>query len=137
MLRQLATHWEEEFDHLCALLVHASVVYMDATGWKIGKEGCSLWAFATELQRVFVFGCRKDAETLDAMLPPDLFDGVGVSDDAAVYRERFAQGQKSTSISTMPRPQTMRLVKKSQAQSVCRWRLMKSCHEPLQDRSRA
>lgn len=67
---------------------------MDETGWKIGKEGCSLWAFATELQRVFVFGCRKDAETLDALLPPDLFDGVGVSDDAAVYSKRFAQGQK-------------------------------------------
>lgn len=94
LLRQLAKHWDEEFDHLCDLLVHASVVYMDETGWKIGKEGCSLWAFATELQRVFVFGCRKDAETLDAMLPPELFDGVGVSDDAAVYRERFAQGQK-------------------------------------------
>jgi len=94
LLRQLAKHWDEEFDHLCDLLVHASVVYMDETGWKIGKEGCSLWAFATQLQRVFVFGCRKDAETLDAMLPPDLFDGVGVSDDAAVYSKRFAQGQK-------------------------------------------
>ena len=28
------------------------------------------------------------------MLPPDVFDGIGVSDDAAVYQGRFAQAQK-------------------------------------------
>jgi hypothetical protein len=53
-----------------------------------------LWTFASKLHRVFLFGCRKDSNTLDQMLPPDLFDGVGVSDDAAVYRRRFVQGQK-------------------------------------------
>jgi transposase len=94
LLRQLAQHWEGEFDILCDLIARAAVVYMDETGWKIGKEGCSLWAFASDLQRVFLFGCRKDAETLDEILPPDVFDGVGVSDDAAVYRQRFAQAQK-------------------------------------------
>jgi hypothetical protein len=41
-----------------------------------------------------MFGCRKDAATLDEMLPPNVFTGVGVSDDAAVYRRRFSQGQK-------------------------------------------
>jgi transposase len=67
---------------------------MDETGWKVGTAGCSLWAFASDLQRVFLFGCRKDAQTLDQILPPDVFDGIGVSDDASVYRERFAQSQK-------------------------------------------
>ena len=43
---------------------------------------------------VFLFGCAKDNATLDEMLPPDVFDGVGVSDDAGVYRERFVQAQK-------------------------------------------
>jgi hypothetical protein len=94
LLRQLARHWETEFDTLCDLLVYAAVVYMDETGWKIGSEGCSLWTFASKLHRVFLFGCRKDGDTLDHMLPPDLFAGVGVSDDAAVYRRRFVQGQK-------------------------------------------
>ena len=42
----------------------------------------------------FIFGCRKDANTLDAMLPPEVFDGVAVSDDAAVYRDRFGRAQK-------------------------------------------
>jgi transposase len=94
LLRQLAQHWDGEFDVLCALLAQAAVVYMDETGWKVGNAGCSLWAFASQWQRVFLFGCHKDEATLDQMLPPDVFNGIGVSDDAAVYRDRFAQGQK-------------------------------------------
>jgi transposase len=94
LLRQLAQHWDGEFDLLCALIAHAAVVYLDETGWKVGGEGCSLWAFASQWQRVFLFGCHKDDATLDQMLPPDVFDGVGVSDDAAVYRGRFARAQK-------------------------------------------
>jgi transposase len=94
LLRQLARHWEPEFEALCDLVALAAVVYMDETGWKIGQEHCSLWVFASALQRIFLFGCRKDGKTLDAMLPEDVFDGVGVSDDAAVYRRRFRQGQK-------------------------------------------
>jgi transposase len=94
LLRQLAQHWEGEFDLLCDLLAHAAVVYMDETGWKVGTEGCSLWAFASKLHRVFLFGCRKDDATLDAILPPEVFNGIGVSDDAAVYQNRFTQAQK-------------------------------------------
>ena len=94
LLRQLAQHWEGEFDLLCALIAHAAVVAMDETGWKVGNTGCSLWAFASQWQRLFLFGCRKDEDTLDQILPPDVFDGIGVSDDAAVYRDRFARGQK-------------------------------------------
>jgi transposase len=94
LLRQLAQHWEGEFDILCALIAHAAVVYMDETGWKVGNSGCSLWAFASQWQRLFLFGCRKDDDTLDQILPPDVFDGIGVSDDAAIYRGRFAQAQK-------------------------------------------
>lgn len=94
LLRQLAQHWEGEFDILCALIAHAAVVYLDETGWKVGSTDCSLWAFAAQWQRLFLFGCRKDDDTLDQILPPDVFDGIGVSDDAAVYRGRFAQAQK-------------------------------------------
>ena len=94
LLRQLAQHWQDEFDTLCDLLAHAAVVYLDETGWKIGAAGCSLWAFASKCQRVFLFGCRKDDATLDDMLPPELFTGIGVSDDAAVYRGRFRRAQK-------------------------------------------
>jgi len=94
LLRQLARHWQNEFDLLCALIARAAVVAMDETGWQVGNQGCSLWALASELQRVFLFGCHKDDATLDQILPPDLFDGVGISDDAAVYSNRFQRGQK-------------------------------------------
>lgn len=94
LLRQLAQHWDGEYDILCDLLAHAAVVNMDETGWKVGNQGCSLWAFASELHRVFLFGCHKDDATLDAMLPPDIFVGIGASDNAAVYQNRFTQGQK-------------------------------------------
>ncbi len=94
LLRQLAQHWEGEFDILCALIAHAAVVYLDETGWKVGNTDCSLWAFASQWQRLFLFGCRKDDDTLDQILPPDVFDGIGVSDDAAVYRGRFSRAQK-------------------------------------------
>jgi transposase len=46
------------------------------------------------LHRVFLFGCHKDDATLDKILPPDVFDGIGVSDDAGVYQNRFKQAQK-------------------------------------------
>ena len=93
LLRQLAQHWEGEFDILCDLIAHAAVVYLDETGWKVGNDGCSLWTFASELQRVFLFGCHKDAATLATILPPELFDGIAVSDHAAVYGH-FARAQK-------------------------------------------
>lgn len=94
LLRQLAQHWEGEFDLLCELIAHAAIVAMDETGWKIGSTNCSLWAFASQLQRVFLFGCAKDDATLDTILPPDTFQGIGLSDDAAVYSGRFQRGQK-------------------------------------------
>src|SRR5262249_41959207 len=89
-----AHHWQGEFDTLCELLAHAAVVSMDETGWKVGNEGCSLWTFVAAGQRVFLFGCHKDTATLDSLLPPEVFHGIGVSDDAAVYRQRFDQAQK-------------------------------------------
>jgi transposase len=94
LLRQLARHWDREFDILCDLIAHAAVVYLDDTGWKVGTQSCSLWAIASEMERVFCFGCHKDDDTLDQLLPPDVFDGIGVSDDAHVFRGRFRRAQK-------------------------------------------
>jgi hypothetical protein len=93
LLRQLAQHWEAEFDTLCDLLVHAAIVYADETGWKIGQDGCSLWAFVTEQLRLLRFGCRKDGATLESILPPARFHGILVSDHAAVYA-RYTHAQK-------------------------------------------
>lgn len=94
LLRQLAKHWQGEFDSIAALIAFAVMVRMDETGWRVGDTKCSLWVFASHLQRLYLFGCHKDDATLDDILPPEVFKGIGVSDDAAVYRERFEKGQK-------------------------------------------
>jgi hypothetical protein len=89
LLRQLARHWQHEFDVLCTLLANALVVHTDETSWSIN----SVWAFLSEKARVLFFGVHKDAETLKQILDPQTFAGLVISDDAAVYAN-FSQAQK-------------------------------------------
>jgi transposase len=88
-LHQLSRHWEQEFETLCTLLAHSVVVHADETGWSLN----SVWAFLSEKARLVFFGVRKDAATLEAILDPATFEGLVVSDDAAVYGN-FTQSQK-------------------------------------------
>ena len=89
LLNQLARSWASEFETLCQLLACSAVVHTDETSWSIN----SVWAFLSEKARVLVFGCRKNADTLAQMLSKDTFDGILVSDDAAVY-QGFSLAQK-------------------------------------------
>jgi len=89
LLNQLSRQWESEFESLCQLLAVSAVVHTDETSWSIN----SVWAFLSEKVRLLVFGCHKDGETLGTVLPKESFDGILVSDDAAVYRG-FSKAQK-------------------------------------------
>jgi transposase len=89
VMRQLARHWEHEFDGLCTLLAHSCVVHADETSWSLN----SVWAFLSEQARVVLFGAHKDADTLERLLDPRTFAGVVISDDAAVYAN-FSAAQK-------------------------------------------
>ena len=89
LLSRLAREWHVEFDRLCQLLAVSAVVHTNETSWSLG----SVWAFLSEQSRLMIFGCRKDAATLEILLPKETFAGVLVSDDAAVYRG-FTQAQK-------------------------------------------
>jgi transposase len=89
LLRQLARHWQREFDVLCTLLANSLVVHTDETGWSIN----SVWAFLSEKARVLFYGVNKDADTLEQILDPQTFAGLVISDDAAVYAN-FNQSQK-------------------------------------------
>jgi len=89
LMRQLARHWEKEFETLCTLLANSAVVHADETSWSIH----SVWALLSEKARILLFGVHKDAETLKAILDPATFMGLVVSDDAAVYAN-FSQSQK-------------------------------------------
>lgn len=93
MLSQLGRAWGDEFDTICEQIALAAVVYADETSWRVGRLNTSLWSFTSELRCVMLFGCSKDRKTLESILPPEVFQGVLVSDDAAVYQQGY-RGQK-------------------------------------------
>ncbi len=94
LLNRLHRNWEPEFERLCELLAHALVVHIDETGWKVGKTSRSVWVFLTEKMCLYLFGQPKNLETLYSMLDPETFEGTVVSDDSALYRDRFRSAQK-------------------------------------------
>jgi len=89
LLNQLAGEWETEFDTLCCLLSHSAAVHADETSWSLN----SAWALLSERSRLLIFGCPKDADTLECLLPKATFNGVLCSADAAIYRG-FTKAQK-------------------------------------------
>ena len=89
LLNQLSRQWESEFETLCTLLANSAVVHADETSWSIN----SVWAFLSEKVRVLFFGVHKDAATLKEILDPETFQGIVISDDAAVYAN-FTHSQK-------------------------------------------
>jgi cell shape-determining protein MreC len=44
LLAQLSRGWEQEYDHIAKLLSDQMVIYIDETGWKVGKKACYTWA---------------------------------------------------------------------------------------------
>jgi hypothetical protein len=89
LLNQLSRCWEAEFESLCTLLANSAIVHCDETSWSIN----SVWAFLNEQLTVVFYGVHKDGTTLEAILNKAQFDGVIVSDDAAVY-QGFSKSQK-------------------------------------------
>lgn len=89
LLNQLSRHWEGEFDVLCTLLANSAVVHTDETSWSIN----SVWTFLSENARLLFFGVNKDGDTLQQILDPGTFQGLVISDDAAVYAN-FTRAQK-------------------------------------------
>jgi len=94
VLDHLAKLWKVEFDTLVEMMALATVVYMDETGWKVSAKRCYAWVFTSLLHTVLLYGRRRDTSVLEEILPFDKFHGIGVSDDYAVYRNRFTKGQK-------------------------------------------
>jgi hypothetical protein len=69
LLNQLAADWKEDFDALCQLVAVAAVLYIDETGWKVGKRACYTWIFTTLSHVVFLCGKGRGGEVLDGILP--------------------------------------------------------------------
>jgi hypothetical protein len=88
LLNQLARQWQPEFDRLCELLALSLVVYTDETSWSVAHQSSTAWVFSTPRHTLLTFGCDKSRTTRDHVLPPEVFRGVLVSDDHALYHDR-------------------------------------------------
>ena len=68
------------------------IVYIDETGWKVGKKGCYTWIFSTAAHVLFRCGVsRKKTEATSVL--GDFFNGIGVTDDYAAYKNLFSEHQ--------------------------------------------
>lgn len=92
LLRQLAADWDEQYDTIAELIALQLIVYIDETGWKVGRKSCYTWVFSTTLHVLYRCGvsrCKKEATEVLG----DSFAGIGVTDDYAAYKSLFSQHQ--------------------------------------------
>jgi len=94
LLGQLGKEWAKEYDSLALLILFAEVVFMDETGWKIGKKNCYTWIFKSIQHTLLLYGEKRDEDVLDRILPRKRFKGVGSSDCYKIYEKRFKAAQK-------------------------------------------
>ena len=92
LLNQLSNDWSNEYDTIAELLAHQLVLYIDETGWKVGKTSCYTWVFSTAMHVLFRCGVgrgKAEAQTIVG----EMFNGIGVSDDYGAYKHLFEQHQ--------------------------------------------
>jgi uncharacterized coiled-coil protein SlyX len=92
LLSQLAADWQAEYDAIAELVAAAAILYIDETGWKVGKRSCYTWIFSTLSTVLFKCGVGRGKEVLTDVLG-EQFDGIGVTDDYNAYKSRFAEHQ--------------------------------------------
>lgn len=94
LLGQLGRAWEKDHENISNLVLFSEVVFVDETGWKIGKENCYTWIFKSLNHTLLLYGEKRDEEVLDRILPRKKFSGVGSSDCYKIYENRFRKAQK-------------------------------------------
>ncbi len=92
LLSQLASDWNEQYDTITELIALSLVVYIDETGWKVGKKSCYTWVFSTAMHVLFSCGVGRSKTEAEKILGP-LFSGIGVTDDYCAYKKLFTQHQ--------------------------------------------
>lgn len=92
LLRQLATDWNEHYDTITEIIALSLIVYIDETGWKVGKRSCYTWVFSTTMHVLFKCGVGRSKSEAEEILGP-LFSGIGVTDDYAAYTNLFTEHQ--------------------------------------------
>jgi transposase len=92
LLDQLSRDWEQEYDAIAKVLAQQLVIYVDETGWQVGKQACYTWAFSTLLHVFFRCGVSRSKSEAQAILG-EKFGGIGVTDDYRAYESLFSQHQ--------------------------------------------
>ena len=92
LLSQLSQDWSEQYDTIAELLALQLVIYIDETGWKVGKRACYTWAFSTAMHVLFRCGVGRGKAEAQALLG-ETFEGIGVSDNYGAYKTLFSQHQ--------------------------------------------
>ena len=67
-------------------------MYIDETGWKVGKRSCYTWIFSTLSTVLFKCGVGRGKAVLTDVLG-EQFKGIGVTDDYSAYQSQFAEHQ--------------------------------------------
>ncbi len=92
LLSQLAADWDDQYDTIAELIALSMIVYIDETGWKVGKRSCYTWAFSTTKLVLFRCGVGRGKAEAEPVLG-QFFLGVGVTDDYAAYKSLFSKHQ--------------------------------------------
>ena len=92
LLTQLSRDWQDSYDSIAELLSYQLVIYIDETGWQVGKESCYTWAFSTAMHVLFRTGLGRGKAEAQAIVG-EKFAGIGVTDDYGAYRSLFSEHQ--------------------------------------------
>ena len=69
-----------------------TIVYIDETGWKVGKKTCYTWIFSTAKHVLFRCGVSRKKTEATSVLDA-FFGGIGVTDGYATYKSLFSEHQ--------------------------------------------
>jgi transposase len=92
LLNQLSEDWAEQYDTIAELLARQLVIYIDETGWQVGKRACYTWAFSSVMHVLFRCGVGRGKAEAQAIVG-ELFPGIGVTDDYRAYEYLFDEHQ--------------------------------------------
>jgi hypothetical protein len=92
LLSQLAMDWQIEYEAIAELVASAAILYIDETGWKVGKRSCYTWIFSSLTTVLYKCGVGRGKVVLTEVLG-EQFDGIGVTDDYSAYQSQFTEHQ--------------------------------------------
>jgi len=92
LLYQLSSDWKGEYEEIAKRIAVASILYIDETGWKVGKKHCYTWVFGTFADVYYKVGVGRGKEVLEEVIGK-MFAGTGVSDNYGAYASIFTKHQ--------------------------------------------